>query len=397
MNRILCAVASLVSLATVSRTAESQSIVGQVAASAGSATDERGVRSDAVTLAPTVVFTPGVNSNFVLGASATRFANTAWQIGMGAAVNARTPSTAGFALVFNGSGNAAQASFNATFAQADATPSLQFSAGPLTLIGGAHAATGYTAVSTESQSASPVLPAATQLVSQTRTSFAPSYGGELRVGANSPVSALLSFREEPAHVGGMAVTDRLAGATFSLGRATVSAIAGHRDAPDEQVDFASGSASIPITSTLSFTIAGGTYPSNRLTGAAGGHFFSTGFAMRFGGARAAAALPQPSGVPGALPEFTRLAIRAPTASRVAVAGDWNAWALVPATRASNGVWYVDLPLTAGEYRYAFLVDGTQWRVPQGAVAVDDDFGGKAAFVTVRTVDSALEKHNQEDR
>jgi hypothetical protein len=77
LNRILCAVASLVSLATVSRTAESQSIVGQVAASAGSATDERGVRSDAVTLAPTVVFTPGVNSNFVLGASATRFANTA--------------------------------------------------------------------------------------------------------------------------------------------------------------------------------------------------------------------------------------------------------------------------------------------------------------------------------
>jgi hypothetical protein len=396
LNRIFCTVVSLASLATVTRTAESQSTVGQIAASAGSATDERGVRSDAVTLAPTVVFTPGVNSNFVLGASATRFANTAWQIGASAAVNARTPSTAGFALVFNGSGNAAQASFNATFAQADATPSVQFSAGPLTLIGGAHAATGYTAVTAQSSSA-PLLPSTTQLVSQTRTSLAPSYGGELRLGANSPVSALLSFRTEAARVGGMVVTDDLAGATFSFGGATLSAIAGHRDAPDEQVDFASGSASIPLTSMLSLTLAGGKYPSNRLTGAAGGRFFSTGFAMRVGGARAVASLPQPAGVPRAQAEFTRLAIRAPDASRVEVAGDWNGWTLVSAARAPNGVWYADLPLAAGEYRYAFLVDGTEWRVPQGVVAVDDGFGGKAAFVTVRTADTVFVKHNQENK
>jgi hypothetical protein len=396
LKRILCAVAGIAALATVSRTAKPQSTVGQVAVSAGSATDERGVRSDAMTLAPAIVFTPGVNSNFTLGANATRFANTAWQIGVGAAANARTPSTAGFALVFNGSGNAAQASFNATFAQADATPSLQFSAGPLTLIGGAHAATGYTAVSAQSSQA-PLLPSTTQLVSQTRTSFAPSYGGELHVGANSPVSALLSFREEPAHVGGMVVTDRLAGATLAFGRATLSAVAGHRDAPDEQVDFASGSASIPLTSVLSLTLAGGKYPSNRLTGAAGGRFFSTGFALRLGGAGAAATLPRPEGVPRALPEFTRLAIRAPDAARVEVAGDWNSWTRVSATRATNGVWYVDLPLTPGEYRYAFFVDGAQWRVPRGVVAVDDGFGGKAAYVTVQTADIDLVKHHEENK
>jgi len=82
---------------------------------------------------------------------------------------------------------------------------------------------------------------------------------------------------------------------------------------------------------------------------------------------------------------------------VEVAGDWDSWTLAPATRASNGVWYVDLSLKAGEYRYAFFVDGKEWRVPEGTVAVDDGFGGKSAYVTVRTVNTTLVKHNQEER
>jgi hypothetical protein len=400
VKRFLSAGFGLAASAALSCAALAQSAVTNVAVSAGSATDERGVRSDAVTLAPSVVFLTGVNSNFILSGTATRFANSAWQLGLGGALNARSSEAAGFALAFNGSGNVAQASFNATFAQADATPSLQWSAGPLTLIGGAHAATGYTAVSTPNVAppapGAPAVPAGSQLTSQTRTSIAPSYGAELRLFAGSPVVAQLSLREEPARVGGMLVTDQLAGATISSDALTISAVAGRRDAPDERVDFASGSLSIPITRVLSITAAGGQYPSNRLTGASGGRFFSTGLSLRFGGS-GMASMPQPSGARSPLSSETRLAIRAPSAERVEIAGDWNSWTPASTTRASNGVWYVDLPLKAGEYRYAFLVDGKEWRVPDGVVAVDDGFGGKAAYVTVRTTGSMLSNHNQEER
>jgi hypothetical protein len=387
-------VISFAPLTAIARIAESQSSPGQVAISAGSATDERGVRSDAVSLAPSLVFTGGPNTSLVLGATATRFTNTAWQLGAAAAFSARTSSVARFALALNGGGSAAQASFNATFAQADATPAVQWTLGSLMLIGGAHVASGYAAVS--AQQPSSLLPSATPLASLSRTLFAPSVGAEFRFGAGSPVSTVLSFREEPARVGGLLVTDQLAAATLSFGAVTVSGLAGHRSAPDELVDFASASASIPLTSALSFTVAGGKYPSNRLTGAAGGRFSSAGFALRLGGPRAFAP-PQAAGVRAPPPDLTRLTIRAGAAESVEVAGDWSSWTLAPATRAPNGVWYVDVPLPSGEYRYAFLVDGRDWRVPEGVVAVDDGFGGKAAFVTVRRTDLYSDKPNQEER
>ena len=394
MKPTMFVVITFAPLTAIARLAESQSSSGQVAVSAGSATDERGVRSDAVTLAPSMVFSTGPNASLVLGATATRFTNTAWQVGAAAAFSARTSSFARFALALNGGGSAAQASFNATFAQADATPSVQWTLGSLTLIGGAHVASGYAAVS--SQAPSTLIPSAPPLVSQSRTLFAPSYGADVRFGAGSALSTLLSFREEPARVGGLLVTDQLAAATLSLGSVTVSGLAGHRSAPDELVDFASASATIPLTGALSFTMAAGKYPSNRLTGAAGGRFSSAGFSLRFGGPRAFAP-PQPAGVHAPSPDLTRLTIRAAAAERVEVAGDWSSWTLAPATRASNGVWYVDLPLASGEYRYAFLVDGREWRVSEGVVAVDDGFGGKTAFVTVRRADADSKNPNEEER
>ena len=394
MHRNIIVAAALFGIAAVSTNAAPQSSQGQIAVGAGSATDERGVRAEALTLAPSLLLAPGSNTSVVLGANAVRFANSAWQFGGSAGLSTRSPAAGGFAVAFNASGSAARASFDATFAQADATPALQWSAGPVTLIGGAHLASGYTAVST--RSAAPLIQPATQLVSQSRSEFAPSYGGELRLGAGTASTVVLSYREESARVSGVPVTDRVAGGTLSLGAFAVTAMAGHRDAPDERLDFASGSASLPLSSMLSLTMAGGTYPSNRLTGAAGGRFFSTGLSVRLGGYRAPSA-PQPSGVGAPLPERTRLAIRAGNATRVEVAGDWDSWMLAPAQRAGNGVWYVDLALKPGEYRYAFRVDGTEWRVPEGVVTVDDGFGSKAAYVTVRAADSTLVKHTQEER
>ena len=402
------AMVNLLMIAAAAAPASAQSSAVQVSATAGTATDERGVRSTVMTLAPSLLITNAPNVSVTLAGKVTRFASASSQVGGSAALVASTPvSSAGLALSLNTSASATHASFDATFAQADLTPAINWTAGVLTLVGGLHLASGYTAISQETTSpgaSGPLGPAqpsqpvqTTQLVSESRSASAPSFGADLRFGVGMPVATLISFRDEPTRVGGMLVTDQLAGATMSFtGGPTLSVLMGHRDAPDERVGFASASAQVPVAENLALTIAGGQYPSNRLTGAAGGQFFSMGISMRFGGAHAPA-LPVPAGVSAPAEALTRLTIRASDADSVAVAGDWDAWKPVPAARAPNGVWYVDLPLKAGEYRYAFLVDGREWRVPEGAVAVDDGFGGKAAYLTVRTAGAALATHNQEEK
>jgi 1,4-alpha-glucan branching enzyme len=77
-----------------------------------------------------------------------------------------------------------------------------------------------------------------------------------------------------------------------------------------------------------------------------------------------------------------VSIAAADARRVEVAGDWNQWRPVPLRRADNGVWYLDLAIAPGVYRYAFRIDGQTWQVPRGVAAVDDGFGGKSAWLTV---------------
>ena len=93
-------------------------------------------------------------------------------------------------------------------------------------------------------------------------------------------------------------------------------------------------------------------------------------------------LPAPRGVQSPSAGMTRLSIRAGDARTVDLFGDWNSWTPSRARRAANGVWYVDVPLAAGEYRYAFRVNEVEWRVPEGTTAVNDGFGGKSAYVIV---------------
>ncbi|MEN6387054.1 MAG: glycogen-binding domain-containing protein [Phycisphaerales bacterium] len=53
----------------------------------------------------------------------------------------------------------------------------------------------------------------------------------------------------------------------------------------------------------------------------------------------------------------------PNASSVHVAGDFNGWQpqLTPMNKIDEqGVWQIKIPLTAGSYRYRFVVDG-QWQ------------------------------------
>lgn len=107
-----------------------------------------------------------------------------------------------------------------------------------------------------------------------------------------------------------------------------------------------------------------------------------------------AAAPAPSGRAGAARDtiyVTRFMLIAPGARQVALVGDFNDWdqGATPLVRvAGNGMWTVEVPLEAGRYAYAFLVDGQHWVADPGAPrAVGDDFGRPSSVVTVRGSDT----------
>jgi hypothetical protein len=87
---------------------------------------------------------------------------------------------------------------------------------------------------------------------------------------------------------------------------------------------------------------------------------------------------------------TRFVLVAPGAKQVSLVGDFNDWdrgatpLLQAASGGQGGVWTVELPLQAGRYEYAFLVDGHRWTAdPAAPPAVGDDFGRPSSVVTVR--------------
>jgi len=102
---------------------------------------------------------------------------------------------------------------------------------------------------------------------------------------------------------------------------------------------------------------------------------------------------EPSSLDGTAPLTTALqgsavqfVIVAPTATEVSLVGDFNDWnptATPMQLVAENRVWSVTIPLNAGRYRYAFLVDGNTWLSDPTAPPVgDDEFGRPGSVVTI---------------
>jgi hypothetical protein len=350
-----------------------------VSVGAGTATDERGMRSNAVSLAPTVTLFSTRNVDLLLGGTATRFEASAWQVGGAVTVAARSGKARGTSISLNAGGGVSQSSFGTTFTVADATPAIEFSVGPMTVFGGGRVAAARTSVRTAPTPLTP--PGQKSVTAATRTSTAPVYGAQWAFGGfGSPVSGAVSYRGERAKVSSEVVVDQTGGATIAFGRVTLGGTYGDRASPSERARFATGSVSIGLSRDVTLESAAGQYPTNRLTGTAAGRFVSAGFSFRFGAG--APELPAPSGVRAPAGGATRLSIRVPDAKSVELFGDWNDWTPVAARRAANGVWFVDLSLEPGEYRYAFRINESEWRVPEGAASTRDGFGGKSAYVTV---------------
>jgi hypothetical protein len=155
-----------------------------------------------------------------------------------------------------------------------------------------------------------------------------------------------------------------------------------RSEPAQRSTFGSASMSVAVNPALSLQLQAGAYPADRLVGTTSGRYLNLGLSLRTSRHQRAAS--PIDGAPAPAHGFTRLALRAPRASRVDVVGDFTNWKPIAARRASGdaAMWFIDLRIPPGQYRYAFRIDGTTWRVPDGATAVDDGFGGKSAWLVV---------------
>lgn len=84
--------------------------------------------------------------------------------------------------------------------------------------------------------------------------------------------------------------------------------------------------------------------------------------------------------------MVRFLIKAPEASKVSLAGDFNDWSVeqtLMSDEDGNGIWSVTVPLEPGRYQYKFLLDGKKWVVEPDAPAYQaDGFGGKNSLLVI---------------
>jgi len=322
--------------------ARAQIVRGEIAVNGGVATDQRGLRSNAFTLAPFVLIAPDPRFSAALGGSVTQFASNVRAVGGSATVGTRLPLGSALAIAGSATGAATRTSFNASYASVDLTPTLEATLAGVTLFAGAHVASGTTSMRQATTTPGGLLGAPTNTVqdlSFSRTSAGPVFGGVLNMpGARVDQAASIGYREERARIVGLTAIDRVLTASLVNGAVIASASGGLRGAPDESVGFGSVSASVAMGRAAALQATLGTYPSNRLTGTFGGRFASVGVVLR--GSRRLdmpAEVPAVRGAPAVASGANRLVINAPDARRVELAGDWNGWSPTPATRNADGV------------------------------------------------------------
>jgi len=134
------------------------------------------------------------------------------------------------------------------------------------------------------------------------------------------------------------------------------------------------------TPTMVLEATAGAYPRD-VSGFTSGGFASAG--LRFTLPARAAFTPRRSVAVQRLGQArVKVSIAVPDANAVAIAGEWNAWKPASLARDGAGRWSAELALQPGVYRFALLVNGDRWTVPQDFTAVPDDFGGKAALLVI---------------
>lgn len=351
-----------------------------VAVSAGSVTDQFGQRANAVGIAPRLAFMPTGAVVTRLGASAARLGGSAWSLGAAGDLEAREALAGGLAVSIAASAGVTRldAASRGTYAVADVTPALEFDVSRVSLFAGLRLAGG----SATEERRSPTLPLGTQTTRSqlSRSGRGPSAGVQVALSEGANTTVVVGARVERLVVAPAVHVDRRVTLRLRHGGTLITGSAGTRSTAGERQGVRDLAATLPMTAAIAIELSASRYAGNPLLGTPGGDHVSVGFSLR--APRQREWTPPRAAAPAAPRGATRLAIRAPDATIVEIAGDFTEWTPVRATRASNGVWYADFRIAPGRYRYAFRVNGSEWTVPDGATAVDDGFGGKSAWLTV---------------
>lgn len=83
--------------------------------------------------------------------------------------------------------------------------------------------------------------------------------------------------------------------------------------------------------------------------------------------------------------FVQFVLEAPTATSVAVAGDFSEWEPEYALEDpdGDGIWTGRVPVRPGVHSYMFLIDGSSWQTdPNAGRYQDDGFGGQNSVLAV---------------
>ena len=151
-----------------------------------------------------------------------------------------------------------------------------------------------------------------------------------------------------------------------------------------------GSVSITgwIMSRVALVASGGTYPVDLTQGFPGGRFVS--LSLRYGRRRftppsAPAVESSPRKgfeVKNIDSRVRELRVRAPSAGKVEVMGDFTDWAPIDLQGGADGWWTVRLPIASGIHELNVRIDGGRWIAPQGLPKKSDEFGGSVGVLVI---------------
>jgi hypothetical protein len=149
-----------------------------------------------------------------------------------------------------------------------------------------------------------------------------------------------------------------------------------------------GEADIPVWRRFGIVLAGGVRPDRADLAQPGGRFAQVGLRVAVRSARAREPVPLAEPRPAAPavvpiePDGYLVRLRVPGARSVELKGDVTDWSIVALHRSAldPDVWEATFHKPAGVYHVNIRVDGGEWAVPPGLVAVPDRFGGSVGVL-----------------
>lgn len=202
------------------------------------------------------------------------------------------------------------------------------------------------------------------------------------------------------HVGDTIYTDMQASSHVRTGRVTFDGSLGARvwSRGGGHGVYGEASGAVALSPWLSVIVSGGRYPTDPTRGSVSGRYFAVALRMAPLPRRASLAVPV---VPAVQTRSTALdppttaielrscrcagvslAIHAPGATRVEVAGDFTNWEPVALLQEDGDMWTTALGLSRGTYRFNVRIDGGDWIVPAGVTGVSDEYGGTVGLLHV---------------